>query len=61
LATDDGAPVYIRDYLAPLVGMLALRDITNIYVYRPGEWKETELSREQPDQTAPVLPLGSWP
>jgi type IV secretion system protein VirB11 len=36
------APVYLRAYLAPLTGMLARPDITDIYVNRPGEiWTET--------------------
>jgi type IV secretion system protein VirB11 len=34
--------VYLRSYLAPLVGMLARPDVTDIYVNRPGEiWVET--------------------
>ena len=34
--------VYLRAYLAPLVGMLARPDVTDIYVNRPGElWIET--------------------
>ena len=38
-----GAPgVYLRAYLAPLTGMLARPDVTDIYVNRPGEiWAET--------------------
>ncbi|MDT8760295.1 P-type DNA transfer ATPase VirB11 [Sphingomonas psychrotolerans] len=38
---DDG-PVYLRAYLAPLTGVLARPDVTDIYVNRPGEiWSET--------------------
>lgn len=38
---EDGG-VYLRSYLAPLTGMLARPDITDIYVNRPGEiWAET--------------------
>ena len=34
--------VYLRSYLAPLTGMLARPDVTDIYVNRPGElWIET--------------------
>ena len=34
--------VYLRAYLAPLTGMLARPDVTDIYVNRPGEiWAET--------------------
>ncbi len=37
-----GEGVYLRAYLAPLVGMLARPDVTDIYVNRPGElWAET--------------------
>lgn len=37
----DG-PVYLRSYLAPLAGVLARDDVTDIYVNRPGEiWAET--------------------
>jgi type IV secretion system protein VirB11 len=37
-----GAGVYLRSYLAPLTGMLARPDVTDIYVNRPGElWVET--------------------
>ena len=36
------AGVYLRAYLAPLTGMLARPDVTDIYVNRPGEiWVET--------------------
>ena len=36
------AGVYLRSYLAPLTGMLARPDVTDIYVNRPGEiWVET--------------------
>ncbi len=39
-AVEDG--VYLRSYLAPLTGMLARPDVTDIYVNRPGElWVET--------------------
>jgi type IV secretion system protein VirB11 len=38
--TEEG--VYLRSYLAPLTGMLARPDVTDIYVNRPGEiWVET--------------------
>ncbi len=38
---DDGR-IYLRSYLAPLAGMLARPDVTDIYVNRPGElWIET--------------------
>jgi type IV secretion system protein VirB11 len=38
--TEEG--VYLRSYLAPLTGMLARADVTDIYVNRPGElWAET--------------------
>ena len=41
-AANDGAGVYLRSYLAPLTGMLARPDVTDIYVNRPGElWVET--------------------
>jgi type IV secretion system protein VirB11 len=34
--------IYLRAYLAPLTGMLARPDVTDIYVNRPGElWVET--------------------
>ncbi|MEA3009440.1 MAG: type secretion system protein VirB11 [Sphingomonadales bacterium] len=40
-AAGDGR-VYLRSYLAPLTGMLARPDVTDIYVNRPGElWIET--------------------
>jgi type IV secretion system protein VirB11 len=40
-ATGEGG-VYLRSYLAPLTGMLARPDVTDIYVNRPGElWVET--------------------
>jgi len=39
-ANDSG--VYLRAYLAPLTGMLARPDVTDIYVNKPGEiWAET--------------------
>ena len=42
IAANDGAGVYLRSYLAPLTGMLARPDVTDIYVNRPGElWVET--------------------
>jgi type IV secretion system protein VirB11 len=42
-AVPAGEPgVYLRAYLAPLTGMLARPDVTDIYVNRPGEiWAET--------------------
>ncbi|HYE28488.1 MAG TPA: P-type DNA transfer ATPase VirB11 [Allosphingosinicella sp.] len=41
LAAADGR-IYLRSYLAPLTGMLARPDVTDIYVNRPGEmWIET--------------------
>jgi len=41
-AANDGAGIYLRSYLAPLTGMLARPDVTDIYVNRPGElWVET--------------------
>jgi type IV secretion system protein VirB11 len=40
-AAADGG-IYLRSYLAPLTGMLARPDVTDIYVNRPGElWVET--------------------
>ena len=40
-AAPDGR-IYLRSYLAPLTGMLARPDVTDIYVNRPGEiWVET--------------------
>ncbi|HYD38852.1 MAG TPA: P-type DNA transfer ATPase VirB11 [Allosphingosinicella sp.] len=40
-AAADGR-IYLRSYLAPLTGMLARPDVTDIYVNRPGElWVET--------------------
>lgn len=40
-AAPDGR-IYLRSYLAPLAGMLARPDVTDIYVNRPGEaWVET--------------------
>ena len=40
--SEAGHGVYLRAYLAPLVGMLARPDVTDIYVNRPGElWIET--------------------
>jgi type IV secretion system protein VirB11 len=47
--------IYLRSYLAPLTGMLARPDVTDIYVNRPGElWIETsggEIERHE----APAL------
>ena len=41
-APRDDRPVYLRSYLAPLAGVLARDDVTDIYVNRPGEvWVET--------------------
>jgi type IV secretion system protein VirB11 len=38
----DSGPVYLRAYLAPLTGLLARPDVTDIYINRPGEiWSET--------------------
>lgn len=40
--TAAGPGVYLRSFLAPLTGMLARPDVTDIYVNRPGElWAET--------------------
>jgi type IV secretion system protein VirB11 len=42
LAANDQHGVYLRSYLAPLTGMLARPDVTDIYVNRPREiWIET--------------------
>lgn len=47
--------VYLRSYLAPLTGMLARPDVTDIYVNRPGEiWTET-LGGEIERHDAPAL------
>lgn len=47
--------VYLRSYLAPLTGMLARADVTDIYVNRPGElWAET-LSGAIERHDAPAL------
>jgi type IV secretion system protein VirB11 len=41
-AVHEDGRVYLRSYLAPLTGMLARPDVTDIYVNRPGElWVET--------------------
>lgn len=41
-AANDAGGIYLRSYLAPLTGMLARPDVTDIYVNRPGElWVET--------------------
>jgi len=54
-AANDGAGIYLRSYLAPLTGMLARPDVTDIYVNRPGElWVET-LSGEIERHDAPML------
>jgi len=60
LAANDGGGVYLRSYLAPLTGMLARPDVTDIYVNRPGElWVETtsgEIERhEAPKLDEPTL------
>ena len=57
---EDAPGVYLRAYLAPLTGMLARPDVTDIYVNRPGEiWAETtrgEVERhEAPDLTDTIL------
>ncbi|HEV2817234.1 MAG TPA: P-type DNA transfer ATPase VirB11 [Allosphingosinicella sp.] len=53
VAIEEG--IYLRSYLAPLTGMLARPDVTDIYVNRPGElWVETtggEIERHE----APAL------
>jgi type IV secretion system protein VirB11 len=42
VAALDREGVYLRSYLAPLTGMLARPDVTDIYVNKPGElWVET--------------------
>ncbi len=42
VAANDSHGVYLRSYLAPLAGMLARPDVTDIYINRPGElWVET--------------------
>jgi type IV secretion system protein VirB11 len=42
VAAVDREGVYLRSYLAPLTGMLARPDVTDIYVNKPGElWVET--------------------
>lgn len=41
-AAEREGQIYLRSYLAPLTGMLARPDVTDIYVNRPGEvWVET--------------------
>jgi type IV secretion system protein VirB11 len=41
-ASPTATGVYLRAYLAPLTGMLARPDVTDIYVNKPGEiWAET--------------------
>nr|WP_267893698.1 ATPase, T2SS/T4P/T4SS family [Sphingomonas psychrotolerans] len=42
VAAESEEPVYLRSYLAPLAGMLARSDVTDIYVNRAHEiWVET--------------------
>ncbi|MBV8686597.1 MAG: P-type DNA transfer ATPase VirB11 [Alphaproteobacteria bacterium] len=42
IPAEDVPGVYLRAYLAPLTGMLARPDVTDIYVNKPGEiWVET--------------------
>ena len=42
IAAAEDAGVYLKSYLAPLAAILARRDVTDIYVNRPGElWVET--------------------
>lgn len=58
VALEEG--IYLRSYLAPLTGMLARPDVTDIYVNRPGElWIETtggEIERhEAPALDEPTL------
>jgi len=58
VAIEEG--IYLRSYLAPLTGMLARPDVTDIYVNRPGElWVETtggEIERhEAPGLDEPTL------
>jgi type IV secretion system protein VirB11 len=60
VAAVDGEGVYLRSYLAPLTGMLARPDVTDIYVNKPGElWVETtggEIERhDAPALDAPTL------
>lgn len=55
-STADG-PIYLHRYLAPLAGMLARADVTDIYVNRPGEvWIET-LSGTIERYDAPALEI----
>lgn len=59
-AVPDVTPVYLHSYLAPLVGVLARLDVTDIYINRPSElWVETlggGIERhDAPDLTTPVL------
>jgi type IV secretion system protein VirB11 len=50
-----GEGIYLRSYLAPLTGMLARPDVTDIYVNRPGElWVET-IGGEIERHDAPAL------
>jgi type IV secretion system protein VirB11 len=52
-ALEEG--IYLRSYLAPLTGMLARPDVTDIYVNRPGElWVET-IGGEIERHDAPAL------
>ncbi len=53
----DDTQVYLRAYLAPLMGVLARDDVTDIYVNRPGEiWAET-LGGAVERHDAPALDL----
>lgn len=41
-AVEMDGQIYLRAYLAPLIGVLARADVTDIYVNKPGEiWAET--------------------
>jgi type IV secretion system protein VirB11 len=54
-APEREGQVYLRSYLAPLIGMLTRPDVTDIYVNRPGEiWVET-LGGEVERHDAPAL------
>jgi type IV secretion system protein VirB11 len=54
-AAEREGQVYLRSYLAPLTGMLARPDVTDIYVNLPGEiWVET-LGGEVERHDAPAL------
>jgi type IV secretion system protein VirB11 len=42
MSADNEGAIYLHSYLAPLAEVLARRDVTDIYVNRPGEiWVET--------------------